>query len=416
MKLRIPYGKTGMTVEIPEDRVIRSRIDELSSDRPGIELVREAMEAPIGSPRLRELAKGKKTACLIVSDHTRPVPSRDIVPLMLKEMREGNPDIDITILVATGLHRESSLQELTAKLGEDIVKSEKIVVHDGHIPENNVEIGVLPSGSHLVIDKIAYEAELLVSEGFIEPHMFAGFSGGRKSILPGICDAETIRANHCGKIIADPNSRIGKLDGNPVNIDMETAAAMAGLDFIVNVIIDADKKTVAAFAGHYKEAHRAGCEFLRKYCEVDPLPADIVITTNGGAPLDQNLYQTAKGLIPGEAMVKQGGTIIICAEMADGIGGELFRKQLMSFTDPEKYFNECIAVPQYETELDQWESQIMARIMMKARIIYVTRPEMKETVEELGFGYARDVDEALAIAGPGSVTVIPDGISIVVRS
>ena len=416
MEIRIPYGKTGMTVEIPEDRVIRSRVDELSSDRPGIELVKEAMENPIGSPRLRELAKGKKTACIIVSDHTRPVPSKDIIPLMLSELREGNPDIDVTILVATGLHRETSKEELIGKLGEDIVRNERIVVHDGHIPENNVEIGILPSGSHLVIDRVAYETELLVSEGFIEPHMFAGFSGGRKSVLPGICDARTIRANHCGKIIADPRSRIGNLDGNPINLDMETAAGMAKLAFIVNVIIDANKKTVAAFAGHYIKAHRAGCELLRKYCEVDPIPADIVISTNGGAPLDQNLYQTAKGLIPGEAMVKQGGSIILCAEMADGIGGELFRKQMKSFSDPEKYFNDMIAVPQYETELDQWESQIMARIMMKARVIYVTRPGMKDAVEELGFGYAPDIETALKMASPGSVTVIPDGISIVVRS
>ena len=196
--VKILYGKGA--IEFDEARhgadVIESRIGELKAEGDGRSIVRKALEAPIDSPRLRELAKGKKSCVVIISDHTRPVPSKDILPEMFAELEAGAPGIEITLLVATGFHRPTTTAELEAKLGADILKRVKIVLHDSRNAASNVKIGVLPSGAPCVIDRVAAEAELLVSEGFIEPHFFAGFSGGRKSVLPGVADQVTVLGNH----------------------------------------------------------------------------------------------------------------------------------------------------------------------------------------------------------------------------
>ena len=418
--LHIPYGKERITCSFEPDAVLTSRIDELRSDKSGSDLVRAAMDSPIASPRLCELAKGKATATIIISDHTRPVPSKDILPHMLAELRQGSPEIAITLLVATGFHRGTTRDELVAKLGEDIVNSERILVHDAFDAESNVEIGVLPSGAPLVIDRAAVETDLLVSEGFIEPHFFAGFSGGRKSVLPGVCDKTTVLGNHCGAFIADPHARTGILEGNPLHIDMVAAARMAKLAYIVNVIIDEDKRTVAAFAGDFEKAHLAGVDFLRGYCQVKAVPGDIVITSNGGAPLDQNIYQCVKGLTAAEASAKEDAVLIMCAYLADGTGGEGFYRSLRDCESPAALFNECAANPQSATIPDQWESQILARILMKHHVIFVSRPEMEQTLREMKLDYAPSLSEALKKAKElrgqdASITAIPNGISVIVK-
>jgi len=419
--ITIPYGKTHLTYNFSYDGLLTSRVDQLKSERSGLELVKQAMEEPIGSSKLSELAVGKKTCTIIISDHTRPVPSRDILPPMLAELRQGNPDIAITLLVATGLHRPTSTAELEEKLGSDIAKKEKIVVHDAFNPDCNIQIGILPSGAPLVIDRVAVETDLLIAEGFIEPHFFAGFSGGRKSVLPGVCEKTTVLGNHCGTFIASEFARTGILENNPLHIDMVAAAEMAKLAFIVNVIIDEGKKTVAAFAGDFKAAHEAGVSFLRQYCEVDAIPGDIVITSNGGAPLDQNAYQSVKGLTAAEASAKEGAVLIMCADLADGIGGEGFYTSLRDCESPAALFRQCMATPQNQTILDQWQSQILARILMKHPVIFVSRPEMENTLREMKLDYAPTLEEALskakAIKGEdASVTVIPNGISVIIRN
>ena len=417
----IPYGKTHLTYPFPYNGLLTSRVDQLKSDKSGLELVRQAMANPIGSPKLAELAVGKKTCTIIISDHTRPVPSRDILPPVLEELRQGNPDIQITLLVATGFHRPTTTQELENKLGPEIAGREKILVHNAFDENANVEIGILPSGAPLVIDRAAVETDLLIAEGFIEPHFFAGFSGGRKSVLPGVCDKTTVLGNHCGEFIASPFARTGILEGNPLHTDMVAAAEMAKLQFIVNVVIDDDKKTVAAFAGDFREAHEAGVAFLRPYCEVKAVPGDIVITSNGGAPLDQNIYQSVKGLTAAEASAKEGAVLIMCAHLADGTGGEGFYTSLRDCESPAAHFAQCAATPQNETIPDQWESQILARILMKHRIIFVSRPEIEQTLREMKLDYAPDLPTALAMAKAdrgedAEVTVIPNGISVMVKT
>ena len=226
--------------------------------------------------------------------------------------------------------------------------------------------------------------------------------------------------NHCGAFIASPYARTGILEGNPLHRDMVAAAEMAKLAFIVNVVIDEEKKTVAAFAGDFRQAHEAGVSFLRQYCEVKAVPADIVITSNGGAPLDQNIYQCVKGLTAAEATAREGAVLIICAELADGTGGEGFYRSLRDCESPRAHFEQCVATPQAETIPDQWESQILARILMKHRVIFVSRPEMAQTIREMKLDFAPSLEQAIAMAREekgenAPITVIPNGISVIVK-
>ena len=421
--MRIPYGTTGLELhrDVSNAEVLESAIGTLKAQGSEDDIVKAAMANPIGSPTLRQLAQGKKTATIIVSDHTRPVPSKHILPFMLEELRQGNPDIDVTLLIATGFHRPTTHEELVNKVGEKIANEEKFVCHDSRDPNTNVEIGVLPSGARLVIDKVAAETDLLISEGFIEPHFFAGFSGGRKSVLPGVCDQVTVLGNHCAKFIDSPNARTGILEGNPLHNDMVAAAKLAKLQYIVNVVIDEEKHVAAAFAGDPFQAHEKGCAFLKGYCRVKPeKKGDIVLTSNGGAPLDQNVYQSVKGLTAAEAAAAPGAVLIISARCNDGTGGESFYRALRDCASLDELMERILATPMDKTDPDQWEYQILCRMMRKHRIIFVSDPTMQKTLEEMKLEYAPDLDTALdrafADKGPDAhLVLIPNGISVIVE-
>ena len=424
MEMTLPYSTTGMSLHLDDDldvEILESSISAMpKSDKSEDEIVVEAMNNPIGSSRLSQLAKGKKKIVIICSDHTRPVPSKHIIPFMLKEIRESNPEADITLLIATGFHRASTREELVNKFGEEVVANENILVHDSQNMEDVVDIGILPSGAPLLINKIAAKADLLISEGFIETHFFAGFSGGRKSVLPGVSSKVTVLGNHCSQFIDSPYSRTGILDKNPIHVDMVAAAKMAHLVYIVNVIIDADKKIVRAFAGDALKAHEAGCDFLKNYCQVIPKQkADIAISTNGGYPLDQNMYQSVKGMTAAESATKEGGIIIMVSNCGDGHGGEGFYKALKECSNPKAFMQEILAVPQDETKPDQWEYQIQTRILMHHDVIYVMCKESRSIAQEMGFLTADSVDEALDMAlkktgRQAHIAVIPDGVSVMV--
>ncbi len=415
----IPYGSGFLNYDDKDAAVLQSRVDQLRSEKTGEALVREALAAPIGSPKLEQLARGKKRCTILISDHTRPVPSRDILPPVLETLRKVSPDIDITLLVATGCHRGSKEEELRAKLGDAIFSKEKLVIHDSRDPASNVRLGTLPSGAPLVIDRLAAETDLLIAEGFIEPHFFAGFSGGRKSVLPGVCDQVTVLGNHCSRFIDSPFARTGNLENNPIHRDMVAAARMANLAFIVNVVIDDGKRTVAAFAGDAEQAHAAGCNYLQRYCEIKAVPADIVVTSNGGAPLDQNVYQCVKALTAAEATAKEGAVLILCAELTDGHGGETFFRLLRECENPAALYRRILDTPQTETIPDQWQAQILARILIKHRVIFVAPESRREMLWEMKLEWAPDLLEALKMARAGkgenaSVTVIPNGVSVIV--
>lgn len=420
MKIKIPYGDTAQELDLNQGyQLLEPDIQALKACEDENQAVLAAMASPVGSPSLKELAAGKRKAVLIISDHTRPVPSRNILPHMLKELRTGNPDIQITLLVATGCHRGTTKEELRQKLGSHILEREEIVVHDCD-KSPTVLLGKLPSGGDLKINALVAEADLVAAEGFIEPHFFAGFSGGRKSILPGVCSRVTVLGNHCACFIDHPKARMGILDGNPINEDMEAAVRMAGLQYIVNVIINEEKRVAAAFAGDPILAHRAGCGYLKKYCVADPVnPGDIVITSNGGAPLDQNVYQAVKGLTTADMAAAENAVLIMCAQCADGIGGEEFYRALKNCSTVSQLLRDIRSTAMDETVPDQWQYQIQARIMEKHHIIFVTRPELRQIITDMKMEYAPDLTKAFARARElkgekASVTVIPNGISLII--
>jgi len=420
-EIEVPYGRTGCRAFIPDKNflgIYESSVPQAAEDQAGA--VRDALDHPIGSPLLEELARGKKTAVVITSDHTRPVPSRIIMPQILQRLRKGDPDIRITILVATGFHRGTTKKELEEKLGSEIVAREKIVVHDSGDESSLVKLGTLPSGGELIVNRLAAEADLLVGEGFIEPHFFAGFSGGRKSILPGIASRKTVLANHCSEFIQSPYARTGNLENNPIHRDMLYAAKTIGLDFIVNVVIDPSKKIVRAFAGDREKAHEKGCGFLRSLCQVNVPEADIVITSNGGYPLDQNVYQSVKGMTAGEAVCRDGGVIIICASCCDGHGGESFFRNLSEAASPQELLEKTARIPRDQTTPDQWEYQILARILARHTVIVVTKDCDHAMLEAMHLKTASTLDEAyekaIGIVGPEAKTaVIPDGVSVIAK-
>lgn len=421
-EILFPYGKTKLRYSFDEDElqaVLTSSIEEYTPDKTGTELVKEAIENPVGSLRLCELAKDKQNIVIIASDHTRPVPSKVIMPLMLDEIRKGNPNADITILIATGCHRGTTKDELINKFGKEIVEKEKIYIHDCDDRDMLVNIGTLPSGGMCKINRLAYEADLLVAEGFIEPHFFAGFSGGRKSVLPGIAGRSTVLANHCSEFIAHHNARTGVLDGNPIHKDMLWAANKAGLKFIVNVVLNSEKEILYAVAGDTKKAHEKGTEFLSSLCGVSTEPADIVISTNGGYPLDQNIYQAVKGMTAAEAAVKPGGAIIMLAASGDGTGGDSFY-HMIADDEIHNTIKKILSRGRLETIPDQWEAQILIRILMKASVIYVSdMPD--DVIESMHMIPAHTLDDALETAkaiinkNELSITAIPDGIAVMVN-
>ena len=422
MEIKFPYGKEHLSYDFSGEKLLgtlTSSIHGYTAKADGETLVREAMANPYGTAKLSELARGKNKVVLIASDHTRPVPSRVIVPPMLAEIREGNPDADITILIATGCHRYTTREELVAKFGEEIVDNEKIVVHVSTDEDSLVTIGTLPSGGTLRINKLAAEADLLVSEGFIEPHFFAGFSGGRKSVLPGICSRETVMANHCSEFIASPYARTGVLEGNPLHKDMLYAARTAKLAYIVNVVIDEKKQAIYAVAGDVEAAHKAGCEFLSGLCRVKPIYADIAISTNGGYPLDQNVYQSFKGMTAAEATVREGGVIIMLSSCTDGHGGEDLYRELADEPDDKKAADKILARGRNQTVPDQWQAQILLRILSRARVIFVSEAP-DEMIRNMHMIPAHSIGEALEMAkemlgnSEPTITAVPDGISVMV--
>jgi len=422
MKTLLPYHTTRISVDIGDHNLVGSLVSKVESYQPSLsppELVEASLDHPIGSPKLEELAKGKKNIVIISSDHTRPVPSKIITPILLRRIRAAQPDANIKILVATGFHRPSTRQELIDKYGQEIVDHEQIVMHVSTDDAAMVKIGTLPSGGECIVNRIAAEADLLLSQGFIEPHLFAGFSGGRKSVLPGISSYKTIMANHCGEFINSPNARPGILKDNPIHKDMLYAAKTAGLKFIVNVILNSERNIIAAFSGGLEAAHEKGCEFLSSLARVNELDCDVTVVSNGGYPLDQNIYQAVKGLTSAEATNKVGGVIIMVAGLADGTGGAGFYNNLAQSKSPKEFLDRVSHIGRSQTVPDQWESQVLARILNQHRVIMVSDLIKPEIVTNMHMEHAKTFEEALHraydIAGnDAKVAVIPDGLAVIV--
>ena len=420
MELILPYGRGGLTAHLPDGRVaqvLQSGLDRYDAHRTPEQLVEDALAAPVGSPGLAELARGKKNVVLLASDHTRPVPSKLIVPAMLRQVRQGAPDAQITVLIATGCHRGPTRAELEQKFGPELCAQLHIVAHDC-ASADLADLGTLPSGAPLRVNRLAAQADLLLAEGFIEPHFFAGFSGGRKSVLPGVCGAQTVYANHSAAMIASPYAHSGSLAHNPIHEDMVEGARRAGLRFILNVVCNAQKQVVGAFAGDFEQAHLAGAEFLAGLCRAEAkAPAPLVLTTNNRYPLDQTIYQAVNSMSAAEIICPPGGVIIVAAECEDGHGGEGFYRTFASGRGARQILQDILAVPPERTAPDQWQAQIMARVLAEHTVILVSG-QPPELVRGMGLVPAATVEEAVRLADQilgreEPITVIPDGIGTI---
>lgn len=415
----IPYYTSTLALHVEEENlkaVLTAKMHGFHAEKSQEQLVLDALEHPVDSPRLRTLAEGKRKIVIVTSDHTRAVPSKITLPLLLKEIRSGNPDADITILIATGLHRSTTEEEQRRMFGDEIVDHEKIAINNAFAPEQFVELCTLPSGAVFQVNRLAAECDLLVTEGFVEPHFFAGFSGGRKSILPGICSERTVNENHSYKAVSHPRSNSGMLKDNPIHADMLCAAKAVNVQFIFNVALDGEKKIVAAWAGDLEKAHEAGVAFIRQWSQCPVVTGDIVITSNGGYPLDQNLYQSPKAMATAEACAGEDGVIIMCCSCCDGMGGAHFG-QLIQRGTPDEIDRYLSSIPPEKTIPEQWCTQVCVRVLRKHPVILVTTFLSHDEVRKANMIPASTPDEALEIAyrlkgEQASVVVIPDGVSV----
>ena len=422
-EISLPYGRDSQALHVPEDRLLAVLTPRESEDsgKSQAEIVEEALARPIGTERLEALSRGKRRILLITSDHTRPLPSRITLPILLREIRRGSPDAQIVILVATGLHRPTTEQEMRQKFGDAIVDRQTIAVHDARDDSQLMDFGLLPSGNALRLNRLVGWADLVTAEGFIEPHFFAGFSGGRKSILPGVAGRDAIMYNHNARFIADPHACSGSLQGNPVHADMLCAAQKAGLAFIMNVILDSRQRIVSAVAGAPELAHEAGCGQCMALSRVQAVQADIVVTTNGGYPLDQNVYQNVKCMATAEVCVRPGGAVIVCAGLDDGHGGEAFFRWFAERGSAGAVARAIRNTAAADTQPDQWQAQILARVMQKATVWLATGEEHRTTAESMHLRWAPTADAALAeatqlLGETATVAVIPNGVAMIVTT
>jgi len=417
--VHIPYGRDHLLFDAGKYKMLHILASKnYSNPLSEKEIVVDALNNPIASKPLCDLCKDLKKVLLITNDMTRPMPSKITISALIDEIKKYNAGAQITILIASGLHRAMNRQELIDKMGQEIVDNYRVLVHNAYDKESLVYMGDLSSGNPLWLNKEVLNNDLVVAEGFIEAHWLAGFSGGRKSILPGISGADTVMNNHSPQNVDDPRTRPGNLADNPASQEFVEAAKKAKLFFIMNVVLDKDKRIIEAFAGDPFKAHETGCDFVRWMMEVECEPADITISTNNGYPLDLNLYQSCKGMDTASFATKENGTIIMCTECAEGIGHEGFAEVLKKSRSPEYLLDEMrkgnIRI------YDQWGAQVILNIMTKYRIILVTSIE-KETIESMNMIYAKDLEEALAIAKTfcdkePSINVIPEGPVIIPKT
>jgi nickel-dependent lactate racemase len=408
----LQYGKGSIRFVPPpgtEVQLIEPRIHPAPSDQAAV--VQQALDHPVNSPTLKELTAHVKKILIITNDNTRPMPSKITIPLIIGAFCRPVETYDLTILIATGLHRKMTPEETVEQFGRETVEKYRIVNHVATDRSQLTFHGKMTSGNELWLNRLVAESDLVISEGFIEAHFFAGFSGGRKSILPGVAGAETIMNNHSPANIADLRACSANLEGNPVHAECAEAAGIAGLGFILNVALNKEKKIIRAFAGHPTDAHLQGCAFVKEAMSVKVHPTDIVVTGNNGYPLDRNLYQVVKGIDVASRVVIKGGVIIMAAQCLDGAGHRKFGEMIQSCRSAEELNDRMSAPP---GEIDKWQVQILARALMKCTIILINDTLTRQEVESLFLVYAADLDEALKIAlgikgENASISVIPEG-------
>lgn len=414
MKIRLAYGKEGLDVDVPERNLAKVLTIDAAPplDCPD-EMIRQSLLLPIGSPPLGELAQKAKAACVAVCDITRPVPNRQLLPSVLQILeKNGIQRNNITILIATGLHRPSTAAELELILGAEIVEHYNVLNHHASVQEEQTYLGQTGKKTPVYIDKRYCEADLKITVGFIEPHLMAGFSGGRKMAAIGCAGEETIKALHSPVFLDDPMCREGSIEDNLLHHELLEIARRAGHDFVLDVALDANRNITGVFAGQPEQAYAVGVETVRRFVRATvPDPADIVITTSAGFPLDLTYYQAIKGMTAALPVVKKGGTLILAAECAEGLGSRRFSAMATRFGSADE-FEEWIH--KHPVEVDQWQLQECTKAVRHADIIVVSGGIRDAEKERLFVESASSVEEAiqrgLQKLGPNArIAVIPKG-------
>ena len=415
LKVTLDYGRTGLPVELPAERVVGPlTIGDVTPLEDPEKAVAAAIETPIGTPALRAIARDRKSACILVCDITRPVPNRTILGPMLKVLHEvGITRERVLILVATGLHKPSTPAEKVEMLGEGIASAYRVEDHHGTKLEEHTLVGTTPRGIPAWIDSRYLAAELKIATGLVEPHLMAGYSGGRKLICPGIAAIETVKRWHSPELLEHPNADCGILEGNPVHEENTRIARMAGCDFIVNVTIDSQRRVTSVVAGDMEQAFLAAVRFIDGIVRAPVArPVDIVVTSSAGYPLDTTFYQSVKGLSGCLPIVKQGGTIIMAASLSEGIGSPELQSIFREIPSLE-FFMERILDKDYFV-MDQWQVEELAKVRRKARVKIVTDGLSSEVLARCFVEHAPSVEQALASSlaeyGPeATIAVIPKG-------
>jgi nickel-dependent lactate racemase len=413
---RLLYGEGTVDVALPE-WVHTLEMKPLAPLTEAGAAVKEALQHPIQSPALLDLARGRESACVVVSDVTRPVPNRVILPPILETLAEAGIGRErVTLLIATGMHRPNLGEELAAVLGPEIAERYTVINHYCRRPEEYRKVDEI-DGAPIEINRHYLDADLKILTGLIEPHFYAGYSGGRKAILPGISSFETMKFMHSYRMIAHPNVTNCLLDGNPFHQYGLRVAERVGADFIVNVVINRERLPAGVFAGHYHHAHVAGCDMISRHSVVEIDQAvDLVITSGGGYPLDATFYQISKALICARDILRPGGTIVVACECREGLGSPEFCGVLRGVCSFQE-FSSRHCDPQ-NFVIDQWCAQNIYQALDHAGRVYVFCPTLADAdLRNMGaFKIAdpqRTVD-ALLEAHPVSV-VVPDGPYVVGR-
>lgn len=414
MKVRLAYGKTGMELDLPDlhpDIIVPGHQAGLADERTAI---LEALDRPVGALPLAEWLSSDCSICITFTDLTRPTPNERMIPVLLDYLhRKGVRKEQITLLNQLGTHRPNTADELEQLLTPEVARSYRVVNHESENRSAHVQLGVTASGAPALINRHFVEADVRIVTGFIEPHLFAGFSGGPKCIMPGIAALETVMSNHGFRHIADPHATFGITEGNPIWEEMRDIALRAGKAFLLNVALNNDREITAVFAGDLLESHREGCAFVRRSAmqRVDE-PYDIVITTNSGYPLDLNLYQTAKGMGAAARIVREGGTIIVASECREGVpANSAFERLLHGAKDPDDLLHRLGKAS--NPTPDQWQAQIQALCQKRARVLLkstmpdeIVRRAHLTPCDDIG----REVESLVAQhSGPLRIAVLPYG-------
>ncbi len=418
MRVGLSYGAAELSVELPDPASFGGRVDVLRKaavaplENPAAAL-RDALDRPVGAKPLGELARGRRDAVIVVSDRTRPVPNALLLPPMLDALRAGglSPEA-VTVQVATGLHRPATPEELREILGAELARSLRIVQHDARDADAHVDLGRTSGGLPIQIDRFFVERELRIVTGLIEPHLMAGYSGGRKAVCPGLASVETIRVAH-GAAMLEGRLGAGIVEGNPLHEALLEVARRVGVHFSVNVALDRERRVAGVFCGDVEASHAEGMRFVEaeSHASLDDF-ADVVIVSAGGAPLDTTFYQAIKGIAAAAAVVRLGGTILLCASLREGIGSASFEKCLRESEGAEA-FEARLDDPAFFA-IDQWMVQSLCQALRRARVLLyrdgLTHETQRQLFVEPVSSPADGLARALREAGPGArVAVLPQG-------